>query len=138
MAYLLIVEDDEDFASAIATALRSAGHEVDIQLDTENGLKSMRERKPDLLILDVMFPEDSSAGFNLARTVRHYVEELKELPVLMLTAVNSKFPFAFSTKDIDDHWLPVADFLEKPVDLEVLKKKVSSILEAAKSSPESA
>ena len=56
MAYLLIVDDDEDFASTTATVLRSEGYEVQIELDIDNAVKSMEGRAPDLAILDVMFP----------------------------------------------------------------------------------
>ncbi len=129
MAYLLIVDDDEDFADAVAKVLRDAGHEVGVELTTEGALSSMQQRRPDLVVLDVMFPENSAAGFELARTVRHHDEKLKGLPVLMLTAVNVKFPLGFNTRDIDDTWLPVAEFLEKPVDLDVLRNKVSELLQ---------
>ncbi|MHC4502565.1 MAG: response regulator transcription factor [Planctomycetota bacterium] len=132
MAYLL-ADDDEDFASAAATVLRDGGHEVEIKLDIESAAKSMEEKRPDLLILDVMFPEDSTAGFTLARSMRHYNDKLKGIPVLMLTAVNIKFPLGFSDQDIDDHWLPVADFVEKPVDFDVLESKVTALLEKAAS-----
>ncbi len=129
MAYLLIVDDDEDFANAAAMVLRDAGHEAEIVLETEKVVKSMEKKRPDLVVLDVMFPEDSSAGFELARTIRHYNEKLKEVPILMLTAVNTKFPLGFSSRDIDDNWLPVTDFLEKPVDLDVMRNKISDLLE---------
>lgn len=128
MAHLMIVDDDEDFASAAATVLRQAGHEVQVELETDNAIKRMVEAKPDLVILDVMFPEDSSAGFELARAMRHRNEELKNIPILMLTAVNAKFPLGFSSRDIDDTWLPIEDFLEKPVDFDVLTDKVASLL----------
>ncbi len=128
MAHLMIVDDDEDFASAAATVLRQAGHEVQIELETENAIKRMVEAKPDLVILDVMFPEDSSAGFELARAMRHRNEELKNIPILMLTAVNAKFPLGFSSRDIDDTWLPIEDFLEKPVEFDALTDKVASLL----------
>jgi CheY-like chemotaxis protein len=80
--------------------------------------------------LDVMFPEDASAGFALARTMRHEKEKLKNIPILMLTAINTKFPLGFGPKDIDDSWMPVTDFLEKPVDFDVLKDKVAKLLNA--------
>ena len=132
MAYLMIVDDDEDFASAASTVLRNAGHEVQIELDTDSAAKSMEKRQPDLVILDVMFPEDASAGFELARTMRHYNEKLKGIPILMLTAVNAKFPLGFGSRDIDDNWLPVSDFLEKPVDFDVLVSKTNTLLDQAK------
>lgn len=136
MAYLLIVDDDEDFAGAAATALRAAGHEVQIELDPAGAVASMETRRPDLAILDVMFPEDVSAGFELARTMRHHNEKLKGIPILMLTAVNVKFPLGFGTRDIDDTWLPISDFLEKPVDLDVLQNKIEALLERTTSSSE--
>ena len=131
MAYLLIVDDDQDFAEAAALALQTAGHEVDIELDPKNALPRMNERRPDLVVLDVMFPEDSSAGFELARAIRHHNESTKDVPVLMLTAINVKFPLGFSTGDIDQDWLPVSDFVEKPVDFGVLCDKVAALLEQA-------
>ena len=128
MGYVMIVDDDEDFASATSTILQNAGYEVQIELDTESAAKSMEKKPPDLVILDVMFPEDASAGFELARAMRHYSGKLKGIPVLMLTAVNSKFPLGFGSRDIDDNWLPVSGFLEKPVDFDVLRGKVDALL----------
>jgi len=130
MAYLLIVDDDEDFASTTATVLRAEGHDVHVELDIDNAVKSMEDKLPDLAILDVMFPEDASAGFELARKMRHEKEKLKNVPILMLTAINTKFPLGFGPKDIDDSWMPVTDFLEKPVDFDVLKDKVAKLLNA--------
>ncbi|MBT4483693.1 MAG: response regulator [Candidatus Latescibacteria bacterium] len=128
MSYLMIVDDDEDFATAAATVLRDTGHEVKIELDIGNAEKSMNKRQPDIIILDVMFPENNSAGFELARKMKHHNGKLKNIPVLMLTAVNEKFPLGFSSTDIDGYWLPVEDFLEKPVDLDLLSNKVSKML----------
>ena len=133
MAYVMIVDDDEHFADVASTVLRKVGHEVQIELDTESALKSMEKRQPELVILDVMFPEDISAGFTLARTMHNFKENLKNIPILMLTAINEKFPLGFGSKDIDDNWMPVSEFLEKPVDLDVLADKVETMLGKAAS-----
>ena len=108
--------------------LRQEGHDVQIELDTDDAMKKIEAKPPDLLILDVMFPEDASAGFELARTIRHKNEKLKDIPILMLTAINAKFPLGFGAQDIDDSWLPANIFLEKPVDFGVLKTKVAQLL----------
>ena len=125
----MIVDDDEDFSNAVAMVLRNAGHEIQIELEITSALENMKEKTPDLVILDVMFPENSSAGFELTRIIREDTGKLKQVPILMLTAVNQKFPLGFSVSDIDDAWLPVQMFIEKPVDFDILLSKVSELLE---------
>ena len=75
-----------------------------------------------------MFPEDPGAGFQLARELRRHHPDL---PILMLTAVNQQFPLGFSTRDIDRKWLPVTDFVEKPVDFAVLREKLTRLVGGA-------
>jgi DNA-binding response OmpR family regulator len=124
MAYLLIVDDDPDFANAIATICQSLGHEVLTLHAIQQARVSIDQKRPDGIILDVMFPEDPSAGFGLARELGR---RSLRIPILMLTAVNQQFPLGFSNKDISDKWLPVAEFLEKPVDFALLREKVNRL-----------
>jgi CheY-like chemotaxis protein len=131
MAYVTIVDDDEDFASAAATVLRNSGHDVQIELNPAVAVANMEKRRPDLVIMDVMFPEDSSAGFAMARQMRRAGSSLSNVPILLLTAINARFPLGFSSNDIDNEWLPVSDFLEKPLNFEQLQRKVSELLEKA-------
>ena len=128
MSYILIIDDDEDFSFAAATVLRTSGHEVDVEMDIISAEKSILNRRPDCIVLDVMFPESDSAGFTFARNIRNITKDQDTIPILMLTAINSKFPLGFNSLDIDESWLPVEEFLEKPVDLDVLSGKVSAIL----------
>ena len=107
MAYIMIVDDDEDMAKAFAKVLTDAHHEVEIELETRQALERMNRRPPDLVILDVMFPENDKAGFEVARSIRR---AFGELPVILLTAVNQAFPLGFSGKDLDPTWLPALRF----------------------------
>ena len=131
MPFITIIDDDQDFAEAIAAVLESAGHEVDLQLTPSAGMASLKAKKPDLAILDVMFPENPTAGFDTAREIRKD-EKLKDIPVIMLTSVNQEFPLGFSDKEIDKDWLPVTTFIEKPVDFGVLLQKVAELLDSGK------
>jgi CheY-like chemotaxis protein len=128
MSRLLIVDDDQDFAETLATVMRGESHEVEIRNSPEEALESIDEEAFDAVLLDVMFPEDDSAGFKLAREIRRQKEDL---PILLITAVNQRFPLGFNMKDADPEWLPVADFIEKPPDFDVLKSKVARLLEQA-------
>ena len=130
MAYLMVVEDDEDFATPVTVALLREGHQVVVKSDTATALTEMQSRPPDLVILDVMFPGDDFAGFELARAM-HESCHLSRIPILMLTGVNQKLDMNFSELDIDNSWLPVTDFLRKPVDPGELVRKVKAMLQAA-------
>jgi CheY-like chemotaxis protein len=126
MAYVLIVDDDLDFAEAVQSALQSHGHEVVIETVSERAIPRIQDRRPDAVVLDVMFPENDLAGFEVARSIRR---QFGDLPVLLLTAVNQSISLGFSNRDLDPTWLPAVDFLEKPVDLQLLCDKVSALVE---------
>jgi CheY-like chemotaxis protein len=127
MAKIMIIDDDVDLAEDLSLILKNAGHQTSIRDDTDGAVVLLVEQKPDLLILDVMFPENPAGGFDLAREIRS-TPELGDLPVILLTAINQEFPMDFSSKDIDPEWMPVQDFLEKPVAPEVLLEKVDDLL----------
>jgi len=128
MADIYMVEDDVDYANAVVKVMKSMGHSVEVESDTKRALEHLRRKHPDLIILDVMFPEDAFAGMELARALRKEGGDLKGIPILLLTAVNEKCSMGFSSMDVDDSFLPVSDYLDKSVDLDVLKNKVAGLL----------
>ena len=126
MAKVMIVDDDPDFVDSVSRLLKSKGHELTTVYDTEGVIEQLERDPHDVLILDVMFPENAAAGCHLAQEIRKH-EDLSKLPILILSAINTKFPMGFGPGDIDDAWLPVQDFLEKPIDFDVLADKVEKL-----------
>lgn len=81
MSFILIVEDNVDLAYGLRNNLEIEGYEVEVAPDGRSGLERARDRKPDLVILDLMLPELD--GFRVLRTLR---QEGSTVPVLILTA----------------------------------------------------
>ena len=127
MARIVIMDDEQELAENWADTLQRAGFEAEAADLTIAGVEALAANPPDLLLLDVMAPEDSSAGFTIARKVRA-TESISKLPIIMLTGVNQAFPIEFSSKDIDDEWMPVQEFFEKPADPEELIPKIRELL----------
>jgi twitching motility two-component system response regulator PilH len=132
MAKILIVDDDLDIIDSLKMILEGNGHEVIVKTDPDNLAMSVMQSLPDLIILDIIFPEDPNAGFTAARDL-HKIDKVNNIPVLLLSAVNqlSKMSFGFSEADISEDFMPVKGFIEKPVEPAVLLSKIAEILGTA-------
>lgn len=127
MAKLMIIDDDVGLMDDMFVILKNAGHTVTVSDTVAGAVEKLTADKPDLLILDVMFPDNPAAGFDLARKIRQ-TREISKLPIILLTGVNQHFPMDFSPGDIDSDWMPVQDFVDKPVDFKKLLRKISKLL----------
>jgi len=122
---IMIIDDDIDLVEALRLTLEDAGFEVIDAQDGKKGLEKMVTEKPDLVILDVMMGTQDE-GFHIAYQMRSN-EEIKDIPIIMLTAVGQETGFSFD-KEKDEDFLPVEEFLEKPVDPDKLVEVVKSTL----------
>ncbi len=109
---ILIIDDDIDLVEAMRLTLENAGFEVVDAQDGLSGLQLAEKENPDLILLDVMMGTQDE-GFHVAYRLRQD-DRLKTIPIVMLTAVGQETGFRFD-KDKDEDFLPVDDFLEKPV-----------------------
>ncbi len=121
MKKILIVDDDRDVFESMKIVLQSEGYEVEWATNGREAMEKARARKPDLMILDVMMNTDDE-GFQVSYKMRQD-KELSSLPIIMVTSIGSKTGFSFN-KGRDEDFLPVNEFLEKPVDPKVLIDKV--------------
>jgi len=125
MSKILIVDDDKDLQDMTRLVLEEKGFSVVSAYGPEEGLQMVQSEKPDLIILDVLMP-DNYEGFDVARTIREKLG-LRELPIILLTAVHmeKKVPYRFAPHE---EYLPVDYFFDKPVQPEVLVTKVKELL----------
>jgi CheY-like chemotaxis protein len=125
---ILIIEDDADLVAAMKKMLEIKGHSVVFAFDPEEGSEKIKQEKPDLIILDVMFgSKGESKGFDFAQQVRND-KQIAGIPILMLTAINMEKPYFNFSMDTDGEFLPVDSFLEKPVRSDELFQKVDDLL----------
>lgn len=117
MAEILIGEDDADVRKWLGIALETEGHAVRLTGDGEEALAAVRERRPDLLILDVMMPKMS--GLEVCRAVR---AADAALPIMMLTARSRD-------EDVVEGLGCGADeYVTKPFSMKVLFARIAALL----------
>jgi len=109
---ILVIDDDIDLVEIIRVTLENEDYEVIDAQNGERGIALAKEQNPDLILLDVMMSKVDE-GFQVAYELRGSAET-KEIPILMLTAVADQTGFDFNP-DKDADFLPVDEFIEKPV-----------------------
>jgi len=129
MPKILVIEDDADMVTAIRMPLEANGYEIVAAATGAEGLQKVKEIKPDLIILDVMM-ETTTAGFQVSLELRSPDEDseyaaYREIPILMLTAIHTTTSLRFGP---DEAYLPVDDFVDKPIDPDVLLEKVGALI----------
>jgi CheY-like chemotaxis protein len=106
--------------------LENDGYNVSQAKDGDEGMRKVKEEKPDLVIMDVMM-NTLSEGIVLSRELKNN-PGYGHIPILMVTAVMERTGLDFETAAGDETWLPVDGFLNKPVKPEVLLEKVKTLL----------
>ncbi|MCX5643627.1 MAG: response regulator [Phycisphaerae bacterium] len=124
---ILIIDDDPDITEAMSVVLENRGYKVRSARDSTEGMEQLKKAKPDLIILDVMM-RTSQEGFELSRELKNNAT-YKDIPILMLTGVKDKTGLDFKSAAGDQAWLPVEEFLDKPVKPNVLLEKVEGLLQ---------
>ena len=117
MTMVLTVEDDPAILRGLSDNLRFEGYEVVTASDGETGYELQREKKPDLIVLDLMLPRMS--GLEFCRKLR---AEGIQTPILMLTA-RSEEPDRVLGLD-----LGADDYVAKPFSVRELMARVRALL----------
>ena len=115
---VFLVDDEEEFASALADRLRLRGFDVDVANDGETALRRVTDDPPHVVLLDVKMPV--VGGLEVLTRIKSIHPRI---PVIMLTGVGS-------TRDgIEGMQAGAFDFLMKPLQIETLIEKISEALE---------
>src|SRR6187549_1985892 len=117
MSLVLVVEDDPAILQGLQESLRLERYDVVSASDGEAGYRFAKERKPDLVILDLMLPK--MGGFEICRKLR---AEKFTAPILMLTARGDE---ADRVLGLD---LGADDYVTKPFSIRELLARVRALL----------
>ena len=113
---ILVIDDDPSVAELIKIILKPRGLLTYHAISGQEGLKQAYELQPDLVILDVMMPEQN--GYEICARLR----EFSEVPILMLTAKSQ-------SSDVTHGFAVGADdYVKKPFSMEDFSAKIREVL----------
>jgi DNA-binding response OmpR family regulator len=116
MQRIVVIEDEDAIANAVAVRLRGEGYEVSIASDGASGVELVGQTAPDLVILDVMLP--GIDGLEVCRRIQRD----RPVPVLMLTALDTE------TDLLVGLGVGADDYMTKPFSPRELGARVKALL----------
>ena len=123
MARILVIEDEPALLKVLDYNFRQAGHEVLLAPCGEEGIRLARERRPDVILLDLMLPDLS--GTEVCRSLQQS-EETRETPVVIVSARGDEVDRVVGFE------LGAVDYVVKPFSVRELLLRVQAILRRAK------
>ena len=125
---VLVVDDDPDVRLFSVTVLEENGYTPLEAANGEEGLKMIKQEKPELIILDVLMPRQS--GIRLYRELKTD-RSFKDIPIIILSGIakktflrSQKALTEFGGKEVPEPKV----YLEKPVEPDVLAEEINKIL----------
>lgn len=116
---ILVIEDDHDIRDMICQSLSQANFQTYACMDVKSAKKTIKEIKPDCLVVDWMLPD--SSGLELIRWLRRQ-DKFKQIPALMLTARAEE---ADKITGLDSG---ADDYMTKPLSLRELHARIKALL----------
>lgn len=126
MTRILVVEDEKDIREILAHNVGQAGHEVLAAASGTGALASVREARPDLVLLDLMLPDVS--GVEICRHLKRD-PSLCQIPVIMLTARSDE------VDRVAGFEVGAEDYVVKPFSVRELVLRVGAVLRRSRNLP---
>ena len=114
-AMIAVVEDEEDLANLVRVNLELSGYDVVVARNGAEGLTTIKNDHPDLVLLDVMMPVLD--GWQVLRSLKED-PELRDIPVIMLTALSEERDL------IRGHLQGAVRYITKPFEMKTLLEAV--------------
>lgn len=119
---ILIVDDEEDMRSWLATFFEDSGYETIVAVDGVEGMEKAKNEGADLITLDISM--DNQSGVKMLRRLQE-TPETSAIPVVIVTGVSTDLKrFIDRAKQVK---MPDG-FFEKPVDRDALLSKVRELV----------
>ena len=119
MALIYIVEDDESIREIETIALKNSNYIVSAFENAKEFYKKLDELVPDLILLDVMLPDES--GYDIVRKLRKR-PATQDIPIIMVTAKTTEMDMI---KGLDGG---ADDYIKKPFSIMELITRVKALL----------
>lgn len=116
MSKILIIDDDLDILETTGSLLEYEGFEIHAADTVGKGMEMIDQISPDLILLDVMFPEKKTRGFEAASEIK---SKHPKIPIFVLTAINREYAFDFDKEDVQ-----AEEFINKPIKIDRLVKLI--------------
>ena len=120
MKKILIVEDEQIIIDLLQKKITEEGYEVFIAKDGEEGLKAMRETKPDLVLLDIVMPK--MGGLEVMEEAQKE-PELKKIPIIVISNSGQPVELDRAQKLGARDWLIKTEFDPEEV-IDKVKKQI--------------
>lgn len=120
---ILIVDDEEDIVELIKYNLKNEGYSILTAQTGEQAIKTARQSRPDLMVLDLMLP--GMDGLEVTKYLKHN-EQTKDIPIVMLTAKGEESDVVTGLE------LGADDYISKPFSPKVLLARIRAILRRRK------
>lgn len=120
---VLVVDDEEHITELLAMGLGFNGFDVERAANGRAALTAIDNRRPDLVILDVMMPD--LGGFDVAKRIRQTERAGARMPIIFLTAKDT------TADKVEGLRLGADDYVTKPFSIEELIERVKAVLRRA-------
>ncbi|EYE88419.1 PhoP family transcriptional regulator [Fervidicella metallireducens AeB] len=116
---ILIIDDELHIVELLKYNLEANGYKVIYELNGKNGFEAAVEKRPDLILLDIMLPEMD--GFDVCKALKRE-KELENIPIIMLTAKSEEFDKILGLE------IGAEDYITKPFSVRELLARIKVVL----------